>query len=523
MRFLYDNLAAIYIALVVALMAWIFGGTMSEPLLKVVPWLMLLMAEVVFVFPQRHRDESVYEARERVWHSLKSDPLTWTALGFVLLLAVPFVNNGLCETCDRVLIAQGVNPDPPVKFLPFCVDRLDHLNVFLWFVTAFACMIATRHCLVKRGKRLLLEMIVWNGAALAAFGFIQAVAGAPGPFWETLPGGGRATSFFASWGYVNMAGDYFTTIFCLAIALWRWRYDEERERALSISSQSHAKPRDMFWKQNLYLVPAVLCFIAALNTLSRSAILLASSLAAVFFIHTFWSFTARISKARRVKAIAICGGVLGFVVLGVIGYMPTKMKKEVETVNTTVVLDRMTGKSESHVSLATEIWREHPLFGCGGWGYRHFSYLKYSSQDQKTMQKYDWARIGKANVHNDYMQFLAEHGLVGVLLLVAVLIILLYPFYRKWRVLVRTSRFAAPKDRPPHPIQIFAIPAPVFCILLALVATAIHAFADCPFRSAAILTLFFVLLAAIDGFMPKIDLEKMKSEAHHHHHHHSHS
>ena len=46
--------------------------------------------------------------------------------------------------------------------------------------------------------------------------------------------------------------------------------------------------------------------------------------------------------------------------------------------------------------------------------------------------------------------------------------------------------------------------APAFCILMAAVATVIHAFGDCPLRSPAVLTLFFVSLAAVDGFLPKI-------------------
>jgi hypothetical protein len=39
---------------------------------------------------------------------------------------------------------------------------------------------------------------------------------------------------------------------------------------------------------------------------------------------------------------------------------------------------------------------------------------------------------------------------------------------------------------------------------MAAVATLIHAFGDCPLRSPAILSLFLVSLATIDGFLPKI-------------------
>lgn len=525
MRFLYKNLAPIYVAFVAGLMPWLFGGSMLGPLVKTVPWLMLFMTEVMFVFPQSHENETTYDARERVWGRLKKDPLVWTALGFLALLLVPFVNNGLCENCDKLLIAQGISADPPVKFLPFCVSRLDHLDVFLWFVTALSCLIATKHCLTKKGKRLLLSLLVWNGAALAVLGFVQVVFKAPGPLWQTLPDGLRNVSFFSAWGYENMAGDYFTTVFGLSIALWRRRFDEERERMKEISSQTRAKPRDLFWKQNLYLVPATLCFIAALNTMSRSAILMATGVAILFFVHTFRSFTARMNRAKRVRLTAVVGLVVGIIAFVALTDSPESLKKEVKTLDARGMLDRVTGKTEQHVTVAKEIWLDHKLFGCGGWGYRHFYYSKFDESEVERMKKNARPWTGGANVHNDYMQFLAEHGLVGFGLLVALVVLLLRPVGLVWKTLVMTARFQDPKERPPQPLHIFALPASAFCILTVCCATVIHGFADCPFRTASILTLFFVSLAAIDGFMPKIaqkDVDTADDHGHHHHHHHHH-
>ena len=106
-------------------------------------------------------------------------------------------------------------------------------------------------------------------------------------------------------------------------------------------------------------------------------------------------------------------------------------------------------------------------------------------------------------MHNDYLQFLVEHGLVGLGALVAFALLLLWPVFRTWAWLVKGSRFQSKRDRPPQPVQIFALPAPAFCILTADSVALLHAFGDCPLRSPAILTLFFVSLAAIPGFLPK--------------------
>ena len=78
------------------------------------------------------------------------------------------------------------------------------------------------------------------------------------------------------------------------------------------------------------------------------------------------------------------------------------------------------------------------------------------------------------------------------------------PLGRVWRAMVESIRFIPTKEQPPQPVQLFVIPAPVFCILATAVATFIHGFGDCPLRSPAVLTLFLVSLACMDGFLPRI-------------------
>ena len=504
MRFICDNIAGIYIAAVAGLMAWVFGGTRSELLEPLVPWLMLFMAEIILFFPQKRMGESSYMARQRAWYAMRGDPLVWTALGFLALLLIPFLNNGLCPLCDAAQIAEGVNPKPPLPFLPFCVNRVHHLNVVLWFVTALSCMIATKHCLAKHGQRTLLEMIVWNGAVLAVFGFIESAADAPGPFWVPLENGRHASDFFSSFGYPNMGGDYFTTLFGLSAALWRWRHEEVRNEVMTSGGDAIKGRRGRFWRKNYLLLPAGLCFFAALNTLSRASIMLVTFLAVLMFLHTFVTFLSRLDRARRVKRGAVSLLLLGVITFSATIFMPDDMQREVDTIDTAAVLDRVTGKGYYHVRVATALWKDHVLFGCGGWGYRHLSVPKMTDEEFKDLQT-----VGGINVHNDYLQFLAEHGLVGFGALVTLVILLLMPVCSAWRELASAVRFVKSRNRPPRPVSLFVLPAPVFFILLTAIATVIHGFGDCPFRSPAVLTLFFIELAAMPAFLPKL--------IHHHH------
>jgi O-antigen ligase len=494
MRFLYDNIATFAVFSVCATFAWLFGGIRADHLVPVVPWMTAILLEVLVCFPQRHSGETTYEARERVWDGVRHDPLTWVSLGFLALLLIPFVNVGLCPICDYPAIAAGADPSPTVPFLPFCVNRLHHLNVVLWFLPTLLAAVTARHALLKRGKRLVLELVVWNGLLLGFIGAAQQMTSAVGPLWSAASA--QTAYFFSTFGYPNMAGDYFTTLFGLSVGLWRWRVDEvDRGDSAHVEKVRHVR----FWKKHYFLIPAVIFFFCALDTLSRAAIILVTVLAVLFFLHAFLCFFSKMKKANRVRTSAISALVLSAITLCAVVFMPEDLQKEIDTLGTTEVLDRVTGKGQYHVRVATQIWKENFFFGVGGWGYKHFCIPAMTEKELAQQQK-----VGGINVHNDYLQFLAEHGIAGFALLVAVVVLLLWPLGRVWKAMLESVRFLPNKEQPPQPVQIFVLPAPVFCILATAIATFVHGFADCPLRSPAVLSLFFVSLACMDGFLPHI-------------------
>ena len=498
MSFLFSNFAAIAVALTASVVVWVFGGIRGDLLPKFVPWLCAFLVEVLVCFPQRHRYETTYEARARVWRALKRDPVVWVAVGLFALLLIPFANNGLCPGCDAKAIALGLDPRPPLSFLPFCVNRLDHLNVVLWFAVTLLPLTVVRHCLTRRGKRTVLALIVWNGLGVAVLGFVQAATGAAAPLWADVDGDG-ANTFFATFGYPNMGGDYFTTLFGVSVALWRDCSERVRsERSETDAAKVAGAAGRQFWQMHYFLSPSAVFFFAALNTFSRAAILLVTTVAIVSFAHVMITTLHRMRKAQRVL-VGIWGGIAFCLIVFFANlFMPKSLQRELDTVETTEVLDRVTGRGQYHVRVATELWRDHLLFGCGGWGYSHLCVTKMTPEEVKGLQK-----IGGSNVHNDYLQFLAEHGVFGFGAMVALVVLLLWPVFRGWKRLVRKVQFK--KGAVPRPVQLFALPAPAFFLLTAVVATLIHAFGDCPLRSPAVLMFFYIILAALPGFMPKQD------------------
>ena len=514
MSFLYNYGAAAAVAVVCSLLAWLYGGTVASALLPTMPWAIVIMAEIALCFPQRHPGETTYEARLRVWRSIRRDPLLWLVLLFMAMMCIPFVNKGLCPCCDYPEIHfDGARAEPPIPYAPYCVNRLEHLNVVLWFLCAFSAMLATKHALLKRGRRMVLKLVVWNGLGLSAIGMIQRLSGAQTPLWAE--GWSRTAYFFSTFGYPNMGGDYFTTLFCLAIALWRWDVDVVKHSADSEDPKSASKTRHkLFWSKHLMLIPASIFFFSAMMTLSRAAILLVTALAILFFAHALTCFLVRMSSAARVKTIAVNIVVLILIATFFLLFLSSRDKMlmkaqpsgfgdelsaELSTIEGRGILDRMSGKGQYHTRVALAVWKDNWLFGCGGWGYKHFCIPKMSNKDFDNIQS-----VGGINVHNDYLQFLAEHGIVGCVLLVVIFLMLAWPVFRSWKELILVLRFSKDKLRSPRPIAIFALPGSAFAVLGGVLATLLHVMADCPLRSPAVLTLMFVSLAAVDGFIPEI-------------------
>ena len=506
MNVIFRNIPVLLVFLTLAAFGWLWGGARTDALVPTIPWLYVFLFEALLFFPQRRPYEDALTARRRSWHTLRRDPLLYVTLAFLLVLAIPFVNRGLCPACDypailKISEATGLSLEeaakPPVPFAPFCVNLYEHFGVVLWFLPALTAMLAAKHALLRQGKRALMELLVWNAAALAVLGFVQQGTGAEFPFW-TKPA--HLQPFFSSFGYPNMAGSFFVMAFAFSVGLWQHRVAEvaaapRDDKLKSLKDQALHR-----WLAAHYPLAAVaLNFFGAVCTLSRAALLLVFPLALIAFLYYECSLLfSRHDRSRRIKnaAFALGGGLLFLLLFSV--FAPKDLSREMGTLSDVGIADRVTGKGQYHVRVATELFKENPLFGVGGWGYRHFCLSLMTKDELKSLQK-----EGGANVHNDYLQFLCEHGAVGALLLLAIFLLLVVPVFVDWYGLYRTARFVKADKAPPKPKAVYCLPAGTFWILLGDTALLVHAFGDCPMRSAAVLSMFFVSLACAEGYLPR--------------------
>jgi O-antigen ligase len=330
-----------------------------------------------------------------------------------------------------------------------------------WFFPAWAALLAVRSGIMRRRSlAAVFGVMSVNAGLLALFGIVQFALRADAIYWQEP----IDRHFFASFGYANHAGAFFVLMFTVAMGL-------VVHGAFSTVSPL---PRG---RVPVHLLCALLCVVGANLSLSLAGIGMSWALAAVTGAYAFRLMWRALGPAGRVNVVA--GGlgflcIAAFLIVGVVRSSPELALDELSGLHNRREMLKAIGDRLFLFRPALTVWREHPWFGAGGWGFRYLAGLHVAPGRWELLMK-----EGMGNVHNDALQFLAEFGLAGAGLLLAVLATLLAALFRS-RVWRRT----------------FA-PVP----LAGLATVLLYSLMDLPFRCPAVLIAWLVVLAAMPAFM----------------------
>lgn len=397
----------------------------------------------------------------------RRDLFFWSGLVFIAYLGCQWWNAGRELGYDEQARRWAYAP-PPHPGYPWAIARTDAAQMIHWFFPAWTIGLSIRSpTMSRRGFNWLARSLLFSAGTLVVAGLIELLSGVPGRFWRMPPG----CDSFASFGYGNHAAAYFVMLGALAAGMFfRTSFRRDRPESKSVAGGLAAA--------------LILCLIGANLSLSRTGIIMAWSLAATAAGYGFVRSRRVLRPAARFRwaaATAAAGILLYFAVIGSRGpaisaEFTVKRHPLAQLIPAWQTVNLDLSDRPRLWGAAWRLFRAYPWYGCGGRGFAYLAAFHLPETAWRSLR----TNPGRANVHCDPLQFLAEFGLAGTGLMTLALGALLVPLLRP------SGRRGA--------VFIFG------ALGLALVAA--FSLIDLPFRCPAILWTWTALLAALPRLTP---------------------
>jgi hypothetical protein len=458
--------------LILVYLAWAWGGLQQAWLLPAV-WTAagLLIALLI----------SATSCLKWLWR----DVFFYGGLLFLGYLTLQWWNAGRVLFFD-VGLREWRYAAPPYPGWPSAFNKADAVQMLTWFFPAWVLGLVVRSPGIEsRALLKLLRALVYGAGVLSLVGIIQFVTHAKARYWV------RPTDeFFASFGYTNHAAAYFVLMGAVAAGLLykeifnvggalRTAIDTGRRLVEPVATRS--APPTLKRNQSRVVALAasmVLCLVGASLSLSRAGVILAWALAGFVAIYGLVKGWRRLRRVSRLNLAVATIAILFIFYFAVAGFGKKEILQEF-AVRKPIhhrlcpALDKVNLALSDRpllVAVALQMWRDNPIYGVGGWGFSHLLAL-YLPREEWTYVQYP----GRANVHCDIFQFLAEFGVVGFGLMLVAPLILIVSLFQK------TNR----RD----PLWVMGFIGLSLVVIFSLI--------DLPFRCPAILCTWLVILAAL--------------------------
>jgi len=327
----------------------------------------------------------------------------WPLAVFNALVLVACLNPSLRAITlgGEVLLAHtGAHPWFPSSARPrLALEALWTFDAF--WMSCFNLALVVHH---RRALRGLLLVAAANAVVLAVFGTLQKLSSAKGLYFDSVST--RQPRFFASFVYHNHWGAFCILMMAAGIAL-TWHYS----RRFPARNLLHS-PIVSGW--------AALVLLAASVPLSgsRSSTLLALALLGLVSVHLVWRVLQRRRHQGLSAALPIAGILLALVlvVAGAWSVGGDTIRARMATTQQQVAEMREIGGIGDRAILYGNTWRmarDKLWFGWGMASYPHVFFRLYNTRESLA----DRLPVFYNDAHSDWLQSLAEHGLVGSALL----------------------------------------------------------------------------------------------------------
>ena len=469
-----EKLLLSLLTLILTYLTWVWGGIKLYWLPPAI-WASLVLLVILLGSSFSTAHSFGRKSRQCWWR----DPFFYFGLLFLGYLAIQWWNAGRTLYYD-VGFGKWRYSLPHHADWPSAFSREEAAQMLGWFFPAWVLGLTVRSPLIsRRALGYTLQGLVYSSGLLALFGVVQFLSLTHEQYWCASTSEG----FFASFGYTNHAAAYFVLMGAVTAGLL---YRE----IFRTHIQAKATTVTRAAKLTALTTTLLLCLVGANFSLSRAGIILAWTLAIFIAAYGFIRGWKNLHPAGRVNLAAAIFAIACIFFFVVAGFGEKQIQHEFE-VRKPIHHELFSGLDGINLDLADrplldqvawKMWRDNPAFGVGGWGFRYLLAFYLAPEE--------WHHVlisGKANVHCDILQFLAEFGVVGFGLMTAAVGTLIVGLFRKTNI--------------SSPIWVMGVTGLTLVIGMSLI--------DLPFRCPAILCTWIVILSAL----PKMTNQNTKVDS----------
>ena len=437
---------------------WLYNnGVLDNPFY--LPTLSLLIILSTFFSPLLSRNPDWLESKSRFSFTVK-DPVVWTSLLFLGYILLQYLNSGALRTFNNGQLA--IEPFL-YKNLPFSFNQISARKALIWAFTGFAIIVAIRHGIPNKKSFLYIALGLFvNAVLLAVLGLAQYSTHTAKLFWTFDVGN---DVFFSTFGYENNGGSFFILMSALALGGILYSiFNLKKKRTLPL----------------IFFTSLFTLFIVSIFPTFTRFCYLESIVLIVFLAFTLiFVFIKKVALRRWLSVIIIL-----LLFTGSTNKEQRGNSQIFKDFNNLVNINNGLVKREFSARTwqwehTISIWKDYPWFGTG------YDNIKYLQGWYERNNKHHLAMLkspGKANTHNDGLQFLSEFGIVGfTLLLIPIILMLSEAFvYKAWKNGL------------------------IFGGLLGVSLNMLHSLIDLPYRNALLVfTTFLVIATGSTIYKPK--------------------
>lgn len=358
---------------------------------NVLLWMSLLSILWLFLEPSRRVDEYLYNARTRVSRSIKTDPLFWAFMLFLVLAFIRWMNSGV----ELVYDISGkdwrwIVNTPAVSWLPGSGSPSGYVS-FAVLLAVIAVITACRHALGKSARVMFVFLTSLFAGVASLIAMLMVKSGSAA----------ACSAAFCSYSSASFVGSAFGIFFIASLVALAGMFECKWNRALILFSFASGSTFAGLW---FFAPPAVI----ALYCCSGALLLLISIVyvAATKGSVAFFKFLVALLLAASVPLLAY---------LFLAPEELIELKKPV--LDFELFPEGFFETRRMYASMAADIWRNGNIWHGGGVG----SLPLYIRLDFAEGMWTSWIPCG-------WWQFLAERGFIGLAIYILPFCFMIFTF-----------------------------------------------------------------------------------------------